>query len=131
MKKALHLFVLLTVAALVLSACAPIAQSLIALPDEASLLIVMLVTSAVAWLLLKLSTLLKFDLGGYVQPIVAVVAPILITLIESYLQLIPPALDNVVLTVIHLIVLLVGSVGAFILFKRRASKTLLSCDKDV
>lgn len=113
---------LLVCAAFLLVACAPpaVAANLQNLPDEGSLLIFTLVSAGVTWLLLKLSEKTGFDFGGYANAIAAAVAPILVALVESWLQVIPPIFDNIVLTVIHLIVLLVGSIGTFFLFKRKA-----------
>lgn len=102
-------------------------QGLIGLPDEARLLILSLLTAGVTWLLLQLSVVLKIDLAGYVQPIVAILAPIIVTFLENLLATIPPAFDNIVLTLIHLAVLLLGSLGGFVLFKRvREPKGLLA-----
>ena len=118
------IFVLLFVT-LLLVGCAPavgFAAPLMQLPDEARLLILTLVTAGVTWVLLQLSVALKIDLSGYVQPIAAVLAPIIVTVIENYLQLIPPAFDDIVLTVIHFIVLLLGSIGTFFVFKRVKNK---------
>lgn len=94
----------------------------VSLPDEAKLLILSLITAGVTWLLLQLGALLKVDLSGYIQPIAAALAPIVVTVIENYLKLIPPAFDDVVLTIIHLLVLLLGSIGAWMLFKRVKNK---------
>lgn len=118
--KTRNLFILVFVA-FALVACAPpaAAQGLQNLPEEGSLLIFTLVTAGVTWLLLKLSEVTGFDFKGYANSIAMVLAPILVALVESWLQVIPPVFDNVVLTVIHLIVLLAGSVGAFFIFKRK------------
>lgn len=99
------------------------AQTIVALPDDAQTLILSLLTAGIAWLLLKV------NLGGeYAQPIAAALAPVIVVVIENLLGLIPPSFDNIVLAVIHWLVLLVsGSVGAFVLFKRaKTPKTLLS-----
>ena len=119
MKRFWRLFVIVLTFVFVLTACAPAVQGLNQLPEEGSLLVLMLVTAGLTWILLKLSEVFKIDLSGYANAIAAVLAPILITLIESYLQLIPPIFDNLVLSIIHLLVLLAGSVGTFFLFKRR------------
>ena len=103
-----------------LSACSPVAQGLIGLPDEGRLLVLILVTAGVTWLLLKASIVFKIDLSGYANAVAVALAPIIITVIEVGLKLIPSAFDNVVLTIIHLLVLLVGSIGTFFLFKRQA-----------
>lgn len=107
-----------------LTACAPTVQGLTQLPDEGRLLILSLVTAGVTWVLLKLSELLKIDLSGYTNAIAAALAPIIVAAIESYLQLIPPAFDNIVLTVIHLLVLLLGSLGTIWLAQRKPAPSL-------
>jgi hypothetical protein len=94
------------------------------LPDEAQLMIFTLLTAAVTWVLLKLSEVFKVDLKGYANAIAAALAPILVTLFESWLKLIPSIYDNVVLTIIHLIVLLVGSLGTFWLVQRKRAPSL-------
>jgi len=127
MKNSLAWIAVLAVAvAMVVFPLAPVttnalAQGLVGLPEEGLQLVLFLVTAGVAYLLLQLGVLLGLDLSGYVQPIVAIVAPILVAFIEKYLGMIPPVYDNVVLTIIHLIVLLVGSIGTVLLFKRRSN----------
>ena len=107
-----------------LAACAPTAiQSLVGpLPEEAQTLIFILLTAAVTWVLLKLSEVFKIDLSGYANAIAVALAPIIVAVIERWLALIPPAFDNIVLTIIHLIVLLVGSIGTFFLLQRKAPR---------
>lgn len=106
--------------AVLLSACAPGVAGLAQLPDEGRNLVFILLSAGLTWLLLKLSEATGVDLGGYANAVATALAPIIITLIESALNLIDPVFDNIVLTIIHLIVLLVGSIGAFFLFKRKA-----------
>jgi len=104
-------------------ACSPAraaAAPLMELPDEGRLLVLTLVTAGVTWLLLKASIVFKVDLKGYANAAAVALAPIIVTVIESWLQLIPPAFDNIVLTIIHLIVLAVGSMGTFFLIQRKA-----------
>jgi hypothetical protein len=107
---------------LVLSGCGPpgVAGQLMQLPDEGRLLVLSIVTAGVTWLLLKASEVFKIDLKGYSNLVAAALAPIIVTLIEAGLQTIPPIFDNLVLSIIHLIVLLVGSLGTFFLFRRQA-----------
>lgn len=131
--KLLKFVITLALSLVVLSACvttpalAPrpgIAATLVAMPAEGSLLIVALITAGVTWLLLQLSTALKLDLSGYTAPIVSIISPILITLLESYLGMIPPAFDNIVLTLIHLAVLIAASLGIYVTTgKVRAGET--------
>lgn len=107
--------------AFVLSACATQAVAQLAqLPDEGRNLVFILLSAGITWLLLKLSERTGVDLGGYANAIATALAPIIVTLIESALNLIDPIFDNIVLTIIHLIVLLVGSIGTFFLFRRKA-----------
>ena len=117
--------ILLTV--FLLTACAPAAGAvapLLELPDEGRILILSLVSAGVMWVLLKLSEVFKIDLLGWSNAVAAALAPILVTVIESYLQLIPPIFDNVVLSIVHLLVLFVGSLGAWFIAKRRAPSLL-------
>ena len=115
---------LLFVFAFVLTACATTTSTLQQLPPEGSNLVMILVTAAVSWAILQLGALFKVDFSGYIGVIAAALAPIVVTLVESYLQLIPPAFDNIVLTVIHLIVLAVGSLGTFWVFQRKPAPSL-------
>jgi hypothetical protein len=121
MKKIVILFLL----TFLLTACAAQVAGLQQLPDEGVNLVFMLVTFVVAFLLLKLSEATGFDFKGYAGAIVAVVAPILVGYIESYLRLIPPMWDDIVLTVIHLIVLAVGSLGMFWVYHRKTASPSL------
>ncbi|HZM24548.1 MAG TPA: hypothetical protein VFC02_22565 [Anaerolineales bacterium] len=108
--------------ALFLFACTPMQQAvapLQELPSDGRTLVLIVVTAGVTWLLLKLSELAKVDLSGHSGAVAAALAPVLITIIEHFLQLIPPVFDNVVLSIIHLVVLLVGSLGTWFLVKRQ------------
>jgi hypothetical protein len=98
-----------------------VAQGLAQLPDEALQLIRWAVTAGVAWLLLKV------DMGGFTQILAAAIAPIVIAALERLTGMIPPVFDNLVLSLIHLLVLFIGGLGSFLLFKRaREPKTLLA-----
>lgn len=117
----LAMFLLVAVA---LVACAPVSQGLVALPGEGKTLILTLVSAALTWLLLKVSELLKIDLSGYAAPLAAAVAPLLITIAEFYLGMIPAQYDSLVETIIHFVVLLIGSVGSFVIVgKVKAGQT--------
>lgn len=124
------IFVLLVLFAFLLTACGPDkVAGLASLPDDAKELIAVLITAGLTWVLLQLAAALKIDLSGYAAPLAAVIAPIVITLLESYLALIPPVFDDIVLSVIHFLVLLLGSIGGFVLFKRvkrKETKQLLA-----
>jgi len=113
--------VLLLMLGLVLAGCVTVpalaptnsfAQGLVALPEEGRILIMTLVTFGVSWLLLKI------NMGKLTEPIVAILAPIIITALESVLGTIPPVFDNLVLAIIHVLVLGVGALGSYVLFMR-------------
>lgn len=99
-------------------------QNFVPLPDEAKVLILSLLTAGVTWLLLKLSALTGVQLSGWANAVAAALAPIVVTLFEAGLKLIPPIFDNIVLSVIHMIVLLIASLGAFWLFQRKRAPSL-------
>lgn len=120
MKRFLSLFVLVFMFVFLLASCSPVAQGLMELPDEGRNLIMMIITAGATWVLLKLSEVFHVELSGWANAIAAALAPIFVTIIESRLQLIPPVFDNLVLSIIHLLVLLVGSLGVFFLAKRKA-----------
>ena len=123
MKRLVLVFLFALTSVVILAACSPAraaAARLMDLPDEGRLLVLSLVTAGVMWLLLWLSARFNIDLSGYANAVAVALAPIIVTIIEAGLRLIPPAFDNIVLTVIHMIVLLVGSIGTFFLFQRRA-----------
>lgn len=104
----------------VLPAAQGVAQGLVALPPEFTDFILTLVTAGIAWLLLKV------NLGDFTQPLAAVIAPIITTVLERLLGQIPPVYDNLVVSILHLIVLALGSIGAVIVARRfRQSKQLL------
>lgn len=115
----LRRFILFVLVTLLLTACAPAVQGLSQLPDEGRQLVFILLSAAFTWILLKLSEVTGIDLKGYAPVVATALAPIIVTLIESWLQTIPSIFDNIVLTLIHLVVLLVGSLGTFFLLKRK------------
>ena len=104
---------------------APVANGLVAMPDELNVLVVSLITAGLTWVLFQAGLALNLDLTGYLTPLLAVVSPIIITLIENGLGTIPPAFDNIVLTVIHLGILLLGSLGGMLMIRRKARATLI------
>jgi len=120
MKKVLPILLLV----FLLTACAAQVSQLQQLPDEGVHLVDVLVTAGLLWVLLQLSAVLKIDLSGYAGAAAAVIAPIIVSVIEKYLQLIPATYDSLVLTVIHFIVLLLGSLGTFWVLQRRPQPSL-------
>lgn len=116
----------LTAFAFVLAGCAPQVAQLQQLPEEGSMLVFSLVTAGLTWVLLQLSAVLKVDLSGYANMLASALAPVLVALIESKLQLIPPIFDDIVLSVIHIIVLLAGSLLVFHFVQRKPAPSLKS-----
>lgn len=114
--------VLLVVLALLVVFVPAAPRGLVGMPEEGSQLILWAVTAVVAWALLQISTGFGVDLSGYVQPIVAIIAPVLVTIAERYLGMIPPVFDNLVLSLIHLLALAIGSVGTLIAYRRLYTK---------
>jgi len=118
-------FALLLVGCVAVPAVAPqsaLGQGLIGLPDDAKVLVLSLLTAGIAYLLNRV------NMGQYTQALAAVIAPIIITAIEAGLQTIPSIFDNLILSLIHLIVLfLAGSIGTLVFVKRaKTPKTLLA-----
>lgn len=115
MKKIL-LIVLAVLLVFVLAGCAAqgaFTQTLVALPQDAQTLILALLTAGIAWLLVKI------NMGQYTQALAAAIAPIIIAAIEMGLGMIPPVYDDIVTAVLHWLVLLIaGSIGATVFFKR-------------
>lgn len=118
MKRFLKIALVLALFAVMLVACAPASQpglaaNLMQLPDEGRVLIMTLLTAGLTWLLLQLGKVIPVDFSGYGAVIAAALAPVIITAIEYFLQMIPPTYDQLVLTLIHLLVVGLGSIGLF------------------
>lgn len=133
MKNAFRLLFVAVLVLFTLTACAPLAASgtvrgLAGLPEEAKVLILSLITALLTTLFAWIATQFHIDLSGYVEPLALVVSGIVVTFIESQLQLIPPVFDSLVLSVIHILVL-IATGGFMLLFYRkaraRATRTLL------
>lgn len=132
MRKFLTVLCVLLVSVFLLVACAPATvgvQSLAQLPDNARMLVLFLLTSAVTWLLRELSLLISrntpIDLTQYAEPIAAALAPLIVSLLEYVLNFIPGQFDSIVLAVINYLVLLIGgAIGMFLFAKRLKDKEL-------
>jgi hypothetical protein len=135
MKKILFLLVVTTMA---LAACiavpaveptqgflAPVANGLVAIPPELNDAIGFGVTALLTWVLVQAGLAMNLDLTGYLTPLVAVLSPIIVTLAENALGTIPPAFDNIVLTLIHLGILILGSLGVLTFVRKQARSTVI------
>jgi hypothetical protein len=103
------------------SAPAGLTQTLTVVPTELQTLIAALLTAGLTWLVLQIKAI---DLSSYVPAVVAAISPILITLIQGWLGLIPTVYDDLVLAVIHMIVVGLGSLGALLFVKRKVRQSL-------
>ena len=81
------------------------------LPNELKLIILIFLTGVTTRVLVVLSANLGIDLTQYTDQIAAALAGVVIVLVESYLMLIPPAFDEIMVTVWHLVVLILGALG--------------------
>ena len=92
----------------------------VALPDDAKLLILVLITSLFTALFGYAFIKWGLDLRGYIPELAAVLAAIVVAVIEFGLKLLTFVPDQILLTIIHLIVLALSGYGAaFMLNKFR------------
>ena len=85
--------------------------SFVPLPVELKVIILILLTGIVAQVLAVLSATFGINLTQYRDQVAAALAGVVIVFIESYLALIPPAFDEIMVTVWHLVVLILGALG--------------------
>jgi hypothetical protein len=83
----------------------------VALPDDAKILILGLVTSLLTALFAFLFTKWGLDLRGFVPELAAVLAAIVVTAFEFLLQMLAFVPDNILSSIIHLIVLMITGYG--------------------
>lgn len=94
--------------------------SFVTLPDDAKILILALITSLLTAFFAYVFTRWGLDLRGFTAELAATVAAIVVTLFEFGLKLLAFIPDQILLTIIHLIVLALAGVGtAFVLNRRR------------
>src|SRR5512146_120862 len=103
-----------------------IVQTLIGLPDDAKSLIAVLVTAAVIWLVQWIASKTSIDLSGYADAVIALVAGLIVAVLEKYLALVPGEFDNLVLAIIHVLVLALGGGMLFVIAKRRTVRGMLA-----
>jgi hypothetical protein len=95
-------------------------QAFVTLPDDAKLLILLGITSLLTALFAFAFTKWGLDLRGYIPELAAILAAIVVTIIEFGLKLLTFIPDEILLTIIHLIVLALGGYGtAWLLSKWR------------
>ena len=91
----------------------------VTLPDDAKILILGFITSLIAALFAFLFTKWGLDLRGFTAELAAVLAAIVVTVFEFLLKLLAFIPDNIITTIIHLIVLALAGIGtAFVLHRR-------------
>jgi len=93
--------------------------SFVALPDDAKILILGLITSLLTALFAYLLARWGIDLRGFTAELAAVLAAIVVTIFEFLLKLLVFIPDNILSTIIHLIVLALAGVGTAFILNRR------------
>jgi len=92
----------------------------VSLPDDAKILILALITSLLTAFFAYVFTRWGLDLRGFAAELAATLAAIVVTIFEFGLKLLSFIPDQILLTIIHLIVLALAGVGtAFVLNRRR------------
>jgi len=92
----------------------------VTLPDDAKMLILVLITSLLTALFGFLFVKWGLDLRGYIVELAAILAAIVVTVFEFLLKLLAFIPDQILLTIIHLIVLALAGYGtAWLLGKLR------------
>lgn len=90
----------------------------VTLPDDAKLLILGLLTSLLTALFAYLFTRWGLDLRGYITGLSAILAAIVVTVFEFALKLLAFVPDQILLTIIHLIVLAASGYGVALALNR-------------
>ena len=91
----------------------------VTLPDDAKLLILGLITSLLTALFSFAFVKWGLDLRGFTVELAAVLAAIVVAVFEFALKLLVFIPDNILLTIIHLIVLALSGLGAAWFLSRR------------
>jgi len=112
-------FLLFVLVAFILAACAPamrpaLSAQFVALPSEGQLLIAALISAAVTWLAVQAGKLAGFDFTSLIAPIVALIVPALVTLVQSGLGMIPDMWAEPINAFVHFLVVLAASLGIYI-----------------
>ena len=90
----------------------------VTLPEDAKLLILGLITSLLTALFGFLFVRWGLDLRGYITGLSATLAAIVVTVFEFLLKMLVFVPDQILLTIIHLIVLAVSGYGAALALNR-------------
>ena len=90
----------------------------VTLPEDAKLLILGLITSLLTALFGFLFVRWGLDLRGYITGLSATLAAIVVTVFEFVLKMLVFVPDQILLTIIHLIVLAVSGYGAALALNR-------------
>jgi len=90
----------------------------VTLPDDAKMLILVGITSLLTALFGFLFARWGLDLRGYIVELAGVLAAIVVTAFEFGLKLLAFIPDQILLTIIHLIVLALGGVGTALVLRK-------------
>jgi hypothetical protein len=115
MKRIVALLLVMLMSVLFLSACASSNAAVarfVQLPDDAKLLILGLITSLLTALFGFVFMKCGIDLRGYTVELAAVLGAIVVTVLEFLLKLLAFIPDEILTTIIHLIVLAFSGYGA-------------------
>jgi hypothetical protein len=119
MKKLARWLMLLSLP-LLLASCSTMGARLVQMPDDARNLILVLVTAGLTALFAFLFNKWGLDLRGFVPELAAVLAAVLVSIFEYLFGLLSFIPDQILLTIIHLIVLAAAGYGtAWVLNKVR------------
>ena len=104
-------------------------QSLIELPDPLKALLLIGVTFVVTQLLKLLGDAIKVDLSGYTAQIASAVVASILVIVNALLAKIPAEMEPIAAAVLNLIVVLLGSWGAYKLYRQFVPKTTVAKKK--
>ncbi len=93
-------------------------QSFVTLPDDAKMLILVGITSLLTAFFGFVLARWGLDLRGFTVELAGVLAAIVVTVFEFLLKLLAFIPDQLLLTIIHLIVLALGGVGTALVLRK-------------
>ena len=97
-------------------------QTLVSLPDPLKVLLLIGVTFLVTQLLKLLGTAIGTDLSGYTAQIASAIVASILVLVDVLLAKIPSGYESIAGAVLNLIVVLLGSWGAYVFYRTIAPK---------
>ena len=119
--KRIYIFISLCLLTLLFTACAPLSQGLVQLPDELAQWVGIVVQIAVVFVITQL---LKrgFDFTGYTAQVAAAITSAVIVVINTVLAGLPPNLETIVTILFNILVVVVGSFGTYKVYRQALAK---------